>query len=362
MAIVTRTPKEQEEIGTAGYPEPEEKSGVSGMLAGILGMGSAIGGMIPSLMKGPQQKQLQRVQRGGGTGAALANKTASEAARRVVGATGGRGGQGMVREGLRSADTIVQRGAQQAAITGARESLAATQMLRGNDLRRRDAFKTLGAGVGQGLAGIGGVLAAARDQGAPQETGEQDAAQTLQAEMEYLQDPATGLRTPMTEQQGAIESGQQGLDSLTAARQQALPAGPTQEQGGPELRKQAGQPQAQAEQPAMSEQDVRAQQIANLQAVNQQAAQDYISSAGTPEEQRKLKGLKLGEQTELPPSMGWPEYTQEYLYNLADNYAPMINQGMDPQEVAKLLIKYELFPIDWMRLGITEFNVEKVPR
>jgi len=345
--------------------KPEEKSGVSGMLAGILGMGSAIGGMIPSLRKGPQTGQLEKMQRGQGAGASLARQTASRAAAAVTGAStaqpsSGRGGN--LREGLRAADQIVQRGAQQASITGARESLAATQMLRGNDLRRRDAFKTLGAGVGQGLAGIGGVLAAARDQGAPQETGEQDAAQTLQAEMEYLQDPATGLRTPMTEQQRVIESGQQGLDSLTAARQQALPAGPTQEQGGPELRKQAGQPQAQAGQPAMSEQDVRAQQIANLQAVNEQAAQDYISSAGTPEEQRKLKGLKLGEQTELPPSMGWPEYTQEYLYNLADNYAPMINQGMDPQEVAKLLIKYELFPIDWMRLGITEFNVEKVPR
>jgi hypothetical protein len=367
MGIVTRTPKEQEEYGTTGYPKEKEddKSKVSGLLGGLLGMGTSVAGMIPSLLKGPQNRELKKIQAGGGAGAAMARQTGSEAAARIVGAStaqpsSGRGGA--LREGLRAADQVVQRGAQQAAITGAREGLAATQMLRGNELQRRAAFKTLGAGVGQGLAGIGGMLAASRDQGPPEaqaQNAEQIAAQSLEAEELRLQAPAM-----MTEQQQILAEGQQQLTDFQNKRA-ATGVGmqPTQEQGGPELRKQAGQPTAQAPaEPAVSEQEIRAQQLANLQSINQQAARDYISSAGTPEEQNKAKNLKLGERSELPPSMGWPESVQDYLYNQADNYAPMLNQGMDPQEVAKLLIKYEFFPIDWMRLGITEWDVEKVAR
>lgn len=352
------------------WSEKTKKQKASGMLGGLLGMGSAVGGMIPSLLKGPQDRQLKQIQAGQGTGAAMARQTGSEAAARIVGAStaqpsSGRGGA--LREGLRAADQAVQRGAQQAAITGAREGLAATQMLRGNELERRAAFKTLGAGVGQGLAGIGAMLAAGRDQGPPEaqaQNAEQVAAGSLQAEAQRLQDPVTGLSPPMTEQQRTISNAQEQLTDFQNKRA-ATGVGmqPTQEQGGPELRKQAGQPTAEAAaEPAVSEQEIRAQQLANLQSINQQAARDFISSAGTPEEQNKAQNLKLGETPELPPSMGWPESVQDYLYNQADNYAPMLNQGMDPQEVAKLLIKYQFFPIDWMRLGITEWNVEKVPR
>ena len=152
-------PKTQEE------KEKEAAEGPSGLLGGLLGMGTSIAGMIPSLLKGPQQKELQRIQRGGGAGAALARQTASEAGRRVAGNMGGRGGQGMVREGLRAADAITQRGAAQAAVTGAQESAMATRQLRANEFARRSAFRKLGAGVGQGLAGIAGVLATAKDQG-----------------------------------------------------------------------------------------------------------------------------------------------------------------------------------------------------
>jgi hypothetical protein len=204
----------------------------AGVGAGVLSMLASVGGMIPSLLKGPQTRELQNIQRGGGAGAAIARRTASEAARRVAGNVRGTD----LREGLRAADAIVQRGAQQASITGAREAAIATSQLRANEFARRGSFRKLGAGVGQGLAGIGAMLASAKDQG-PEQPGEGVPGADISA---GLQDPVTGLSTqPETgfSPTGSVTPEEQ----LQAFQQQRMQLQPPADQG-PELPAPAGGP------------------------------------------------------------------------------------------------------------------------
>ena len=342
--------------------ESGASGGPAGILGGVLGMGTSIGGMIPSLLKrGPQQKQLEKIQRGGGAGAALARQTASEAGRRVAGNMGGRGGQGMVREGLRAADAITQRGAAQAAVTGAQESAMATRQLRANEFARRSAFRKLGAGVGQGLAGIAGVLATAKDQGPVQPEAAPTGAET-----------ATGEGGA---QQAFIADAQQQLTDFQNKRA-ATGVGmqPTQEQGGPELRKSAGQPGApdlQADprlgqeqypgsenkgvQPPSPEQ-LREQKV--MQEVGQliettrdkQSAEElYRHTASAPGDQQISDAV--GYSAPNPPGMSDPMLIEEWIYNQAANFDPRLDHGLEPDMAAELLIKYGFEP-DWARLGI----------
>jgi hypothetical protein len=262
----------------------------AGVGAGILSMLSSVGGMIPSLRKGPQTDELKRIQKGGGAGASLARQTASEAARRVAGNVQGTD----LREGLRAADTIVQRGAAQAGFIGARESALATQMLRANEFKRRGAFQTLGAGFGQGLAGIGAMLAAAKDQGEEEQPqgggggGEEEDSGIGDPEARAMRaahtarimnvDPITGLPAPPADPfQATAEAGQAGLDQLSSSRQRALPAGPTQEQAGP------AQEQGGPEQPGAESQGVQEPLSSLREATAQktQAAAEYAASTST---------------------------------------------------------------------------------
>jgi hypothetical protein len=215
-----------------------EDDDAPGTGAGILSMLASVGGMIPSLLKGPQTRELQNIQRGGGAGAAIARRTASEAARRVAGNVRGTD----LREGLRAADAIVQRGAQQASITGAREAAIATSQLRANEFARRGSFRKLGAGVGQGLAGIGAMLASAKDQGPTEEEqsggggggggGDED------LNPNWGNDMMTPDEVALAHQAAFIDDAGQQLQGFQQQRMQLQPPAPQ----GPELPPPVGGP------------------------------------------------------------------------------------------------------------------------
>jgi len=341
--------------------EKEASEGPAGILAGILGMGASLGGMIPSLKKGPQTKELQRIQQGGGAGAALARQTASEAARRVVGASAaqpssGRGGN--LREGLRSADQIVQRGAQQAAVTGMRESAIATQMLRANELNRRRMFRGFGDKFGRGVSDMGAVLAAAKDQG---ETRLPDEAPRVPGELPELFDTDTGLakQTAAQEQQGIIDQGTAGLQRLKGGQGPPAPGGTGRFAEPGSFTNAMGQAAASGtlQAPALSDEEVSVMQMENLKMVKDQAEKDFVGAVGTPTNQSTNRALQYGDQPEAPPSASSP-FLADYLYNLASNYNAELGQGMSPIEVAKLLYLKGLVPIDWNRLGIAPMPLE----
>lgn len=325
--------------------EKEASEGPAGIGGGILSMLASVGGMIPSLLKGPQQKELERMQRGGGAGAAMARQTASEAARRVVGASAaqpssGRGGN--LREGLRAADQIVQRGAEQAAVTGARESAFATQQLRANDLRRRGAFRTLGAGFGQGLAGIASTLAAAKDQGPVQpEEGLPGPTGYPDPNAPAGPQPAQG---PLTEQDTIIGQGQQGLERLRAAREQAEGGVPIEQDGQMQPSSSVASPEQArsnvARQASPQAQEDRALTgLVEETAKKQQAELGYMSTASSPEAEAFRAARKKQE---------------EWLYYQAMNYDPMAVgslMGIDPVAAEKMLRDIGAEP-DLARLGI----------
>lgn len=315
--------------------EEDAKSGPAGIASTALGGAAAIGGMIPSLLAGPQKRQLEAFQRGQGAGAAMARQTASEAAGRVVGASTaqpGAGRGGALREGLRAADQIVQTGAQQAAIQAGREGLAATAMLNRNELRRRQAFATLGAGSAQMLAGVGGMLAAAKDQGPAQP--DQTAADAVigagQAAPLSGIDPITGMRT----QPGGIQ--------LT---------GEVHESPGPGVRDQfglaSGTPLSQQE-PTRPGYGTPAGQLAtesflgleHATAAKQNAADTYVAQQGRQKVTRD----------DLPPAANDPSL-ELWFYQQAANWSPTLNQGMHPEVVAQGLLEHGFVP-DWEVLGI----------
>lgn len=357
-------------MAKSGYPDdgiimepPEEKSGdLTGIVPAILGGVASIAGMIPSLMKGPQQKQLKRIQQGGGAGASVARQTASDAARRVTGASvaqpsSGRGGN--LREGLRAADRLVAEGSRQAGLVAAQEGLEATRMLRSNDFERRKSARVLGAGVGQGLAGIGGMLAAARDQGqdtaaasasaAPEQptTLDQRAAgypepgqegmnpevADMMAKMEHLAPQAQALM----QQQEANRSGANEIKQLMQPAQQ--PAAQPGQQAQPAA--QQPSPQQQAEQKAAK--DVGT--LADTTAGKQDAAELYKASASP--------GRDMAIKSPSPPPMTDPGMVQDWVYQQAMNYNPMLNQGMSPIEAEELLRLYG-FAVDYDRLGMVD--------
>jgi hypothetical protein len=350
--------------------EDKAASGPMGILSSVLGMGASIGGMIPSLLAGPQEDELRKFQQGRGAGATAARQAGSEAGRRVAGNMGGRGSQGNVRAGLRSAEEIAGRGAQAASIMGAREGLAATQMLRQNDLIRRNAFKTLGAGVGQGLAGIGGMLAASKDQG-PVQPVAGEATDTLPGEAALLEqalpqnvDPATGLSIPSTatgEAQQTAAAGAAGVGQLGAARTAAGISPPTPGQqeaqgrftepgsftGEMEQARTAGALQG----PDMS--GVAAQQAANLAGLAQVTAEKQDAADGY----RRAIGDKatlISPNTRTPAldlRESWQREAEDWAYREAENYNPMMQLGLNPEQVGLMIIDWGGQP-DWERLGV----------
>ena len=346
----------------------DEESTVSGLLGGLLGMGTSVAGMIPSLLKGPQDRQLKQIQAGGGAGAAMARQTGSEAAARIVGAStaqpsSGRGGA--LREGLRAADQAVQRGAQQAAITGAREGLAATQMLRGNELQRRAAFKTLGAGVGQGLAGIGSVLAAARDQGP--DTAAQAAPGQAGGAAPGAAVPGAAVAPGAVPAQGASAQMQatRTLQGAPPGPPGILPgAGPFADdvQGDPRLAQEqypgaqnkgveagpvsAGPPPAEKIRQGLrrvaspqAQEDKALSGLVDETAKRQKAEAGYMMTASTPEAEAFRTARKQQE---------------EWYYYQAMNFDPLATgsqRGIDPNEAAQMLWDSGYEP-DMTRLGI----------
>jgi hypothetical protein len=352
--------------------ETKAASGPGGIIGSILSMGSSIGGMIPSLRKSGQNAELEKYQRGQGAGASMARQTASEAARRVVGASGGRGGEGNIRAGLRSAEEITQIGARQAAITASREGLMATQMLRQNEMVRRNAIRTLGAGVGQGLAGISGMLAASRDQGQVQPgeatdvlpgegalttMGGQTLGQTGQGGVSAI-DPKTGLAVPT--QQEITDSASRGVGQLGAARTEAGIAPPTPEQQTAEGRftepgsftEEMDQAKTKGSLQGPDVSGVEAQQEENFRSLMNVTAEKQDAAAlyrGAISDKATLTNGPSSRTPALNPNDPWDTY--EYYYNEAANYNPSMQLGMHPEQVALALMDLGIEP-DWERLGL----------
>jgi hypothetical protein len=138
--------------------KPTKKGAIWG---GVLSMLPTIAGTIPSLMKSKQTGALKAMQRGQGAGAMAARQAGSEAARRVAGNVQGAN----LREGLRTADRLTQRGATAAGNIGAREGALATSQLLAEEQRRRGIGLQLGAGLGGAGATMIATLLAAKDQG-----------------------------------------------------------------------------------------------------------------------------------------------------------------------------------------------------
>jgi len=339
--------------------EQEAAEGPAGVGAGVLSMLASVGGMIPSLRKGPQQSELKKIQQGGGAGAAMARQTASEAARRVVGASAaqpssGRGGN--LREGLRAADQIVQRGAQQAAITGAKESMFATQQLRSNELMRRRAAGLFGAGVGQGLAGIAGTLAAAKDQG-PVQPGE--GAEAGGGSLVRAIDEAIPPEKPPEAGPGSV---------FGTAGGRAPGDKPTLGAGTPLLEpefmpEQGFQPgDAQLMRPGQMEPMDAARQLSATGIMEAQQAEILGGLAQVTEgkqyaEKLRRNVLDMGKQgspttpSDNPPSELDPTGLEQWIYQQAWNYDPRINQGISPDKAAELLISEGFVP-DYAALGL----------
>jgi len=230
-------------------------------------------------------------------------------------------------------------------------------MLRGNDMARRAAFRTLGGGVGQGLAGIGSVLAAARDQG-PGDAEQGQAAITGAAAPGMAvpaQAEAGGPQTQATRTlQGAppgppgmlpgatpFADGVQGDPRLAqeqypGAENKGVSAGPVSTGPPPAdkirqgLRKVAS-PQAQ--------EDKALSGLVEETAKRQQAELGYMMTASTPEAEAFRRARKQQE---------------EWYYYQAMNYDPMAagsQQGIDPNEAAQMLWDSGYEP-DMARLGI----------
>jgi hypothetical protein len=349
--------------------ESDAASGPAGIIGTILSMGSSIGGMIPSLRKSSQNAELEKYQRGQGAGASMARQTASEAARRVVGASGGRGGAGNIRAGLRTAEDITARGAQQAAITASREGLMATQMLRQNEQVRRNAIRTLGAGVGQGLAGISGMLAASRDQG-PVQPGQ--GTDVLPGEQALLESQGMVTQTPgelaaveegrdQADVAATIQGGQAGLSGIQDVRGEGPPTPGTgrfssaggiggvmqdaRQQGADSLQEpDAGAVQAQQ---VANEQAINLQELAQTTADKQDAADAYLRAIGD-------KPTLVSPNTRTPGFSAkepWRTDAEEWAYGEAENYNPMMQLGLHPEQVGLMILDWGGVP-DWERLGV----------
>jgi hypothetical protein len=211
-------------------------------------------------------------------------------------------------------------------------------MLRGNQFRRLAIGQRLGAGVGQMMAGVGGMLAAARDQGkqpSPVVAGEitdvlpgeaairqasMEPGYPAQGEMAYPADIANQLARVGNQQQ---ELEQQRAKNKAGAQEVGQMMQPQPQQAAPSPE------QAQRQQAKQ-----RVQQVADVTAQKQDAGDIYQSTAyGAP----------------VSPAMTDPFQTQEWIYNQVMNYNPATNQGMSPQEAEETLLLMG-FPVDYSRL------------
>jgi len=337
--------------------EAEQKAatGPSAIMSSILGLGSAVGGAAATLRKQPETGYLKKMQRGQGAGASLARQTASEAARRVVGAStaqpsSGRGGN--LREGLRAADEIVQRGAQQAAITGAQEAQAATTQLRQGIYARREAGAKFGGALGQSLSSIGAVLASAKDQGPVPPTtamsplGDTSGEATQERYGQTAQvDPATGLSTaPVSETDKTISAYEGAQGQLQRTAQGPYKEAIDKKSAAMQERGQLEAEGARAEHPL--EQSVN--EMADATAKKQNAAAHYAASVDVGKAQGPMSIYAA--LSPPPPATAGPEL-EKWIYMMAFNYNPRIGYGLSPKEAASMLTNFGFTP-DLVALGI----------
>jgi hypothetical protein len=237
-------------------------------------------------------------------------------------------------------------------------------MLRGNEMMRRDSFKQLGAGLGQGLAGIGGMLAAARDQGDQQLQEEQAAAAVAEQG-----GPATATMLAGTAPAQGASAQMQATRTLQGAPPGPAGSLPGAEPYGDDVQ---GDPRlAQEQYPGAENKGVAADLVQantpqakierNVEALvtatkeKRQAADVIAATSVTP------SGTPAPAGDATPGMMSPPEFVEDYLYNLAMNYDPRpgMTQGMRPDLVAEMLLERG-FAVDWARLGTMEIEPQQV--
>ena len=310
--------------------EEKRRKNIGSGVGGVLAMLPTIAGAIPSLKKSGQRGALERMQRGGGAGATAARQAGAAAGRATAGNLGGRGSSGLVREGIRSAERQTAEGVRAAGLIGAQEGQRGTALLLQNERLRRQAGLQLGAGLGgAAAAGIATGLAG-RDQGPGMEQAPVggDLASALAGGPAGSAARATGLGNAAAgvAQTTTQEAGQFGLDRITAARQQALPAGP------PMPEQAAGAAPAAQEQPqAGPETSSVLQTMISPEEGFEQAATAYRANT-LRKKDRPLAGSTGGSDD---------QYLQQDLMRYEEYLMGLIEQGMiDPAMVPQLMQQY----------------------
>ena len=219
-----------------------EDTKAKNILGGAIGIPLTLATQIPNLVRGGRERdQLRKMQAGAGAGAVQARASKAQASRDALSLAGaGRGpNSGLtLRSAIRNVGSAGDSGAAEVA---ARESMAATQSLRSNDIARRAAIGQVGAATGGALAQFQAQQLAAGDQTGKQELAgvaeQEKALANMQAGV--IADPAAAVAekgvdpTPVAQAQGfqpapgasTAEAGQAGLDYLQAARQKYQPSG-----------------------------------------------------------------------------------------------------------------------------------------
>ncbi len=340
--------KKKEDTAYLESAKPKNK------VASILSALPAVAGAIPSLVIGPQRRALKNIQAGGGAGAITAQRTAGLAADAVVGGAGAGAGPSRALAG-RAAGRVAQRivRGSKAPEIAMRESLLATQALQQNEAKRLRSGLELGGGLSNMIVGSVATKTVARDQAA----GTQAASAGV--------DPATA-------QEQTVSEGKASLDKLRGV--DTAQAGPPQAPGpgyGPPTRQEGARPgDVGPEAPIGTPPEIRtaSDMTAQVQvkrarsklmldtarAVNEQVELETITSDsnGIP----SLVGspaIPMLDSASAEPIASDPSGIEDYLYNMAANYDPAINQGSDPLEIAQQLEAYG-FPVDWERLGVQD--------
>jgi len=201
-------------------------TGILGALPSLVGLATSIGTAVPGLKK-VNRTDTSRAAAREGSGAVQRGAVAGS--QTGFGATRGLN----LRTGLRQAAEVGKRTAGELARAGSRDD----QRYDRQNLLRQGRLAEYGSNVADMAANFGQSVVDAK---AAKEVEIAERAEALAAVPDVPEYDLGGgpIVDPYRQ---TIEEGQQDLQRLGEQRQATMPQGPTQEQGGPELRKQAGQ-------------------------------------------------------------------------------------------------------------------------
>lgn len=201
------------------------------MLASLLGLGTSIGGAIPSLIPGDREKQLNRLAQGKGPSAAqtmLTNQGAQNARNAQAVAAGQPGGLGLL-QGLRSAEGANRDAAQQAGAARVQEQLGAIGAAKQARDQRMGGIAKVGAAIGQFGSSLDASNAAA-DLAKKQAVDNGARQQQLNMQRQYL---ASRFGTPAPQSAVAIPTTTIRAPQPQATQPAAQPQAQMQMRGAP---------------------------------------------------------------------------------------------------------------------------------